>query len=120
MLPHVNPGVMTREEIASLREVSASQGIMLESTSERLCEPGGVHYGSPDKIPAARLETIRLAGELAVPFTTGILIGIGETRAERLDALAAIRDLHAAIRSHPGSDRAELPRQAGHETGRRR
>jgi FO synthase len=96
LLPHVNPGVMTREEIASLREVSASQGIMLESTSERLCAPGGVHYGSPDKLPAVRLETLRLAGELAVPFTTGILIGIGETRAERLEALAAIRDLHAA------------------------
>jgi FO synthase len=96
LLPHVNPGVMTREEIASLREVSASQGIMLESTSERLCEQGGVHYGSPDKLPAIRLETIRLAGELAVPFTTGILIGIGETRAERLDALVAIRDLHEA------------------------
>ncbi|HET6609576.1 MAG TPA: 5-amino-6-(D-ribitylamino)uracil--L-tyrosine 4-hydroxyphenyl transferase CofH [Rhodopila sp.] len=94
LLPHVNPGVMTREEIASLREVSASQGIMLESTSERLCQQGGVHYGSPDKDPAVRLETIRLAGELAVPFTTGILIGIGETRSERLEALAAIRDLH--------------------------
>jgi FO synthase len=95
LLPHVNPGVMTREEIAGLREVSASQGIMLESTSERLCAPGGVHFGSPDKLPAVRLETLRLAGELSVPFTTGILIGIGETRAERLDALAAIRDLHA-------------------------
>jgi FO synthase len=94
LLPHVNPGVMTREEIAALREVSASQGIMLESTSERLCAPGGVHYGSPDKLPAVRLETLRLAGKLAVPFTTGILIGIGETKAERLDALAAIRDLH--------------------------
>ncbi|HEY8289990.1 MAG TPA: 7,8-didemethyl-8-hydroxy-5-deazariboflavin synthase CofG, partial [Acetobacteraceae bacterium] len=95
LLPHVNPGVMTAEEIASLRDVSASQGVMLESTSERLCQPGGVHYGSPDKLPAARLETLRLAGELAVPFTTGILIGIGETRAERLDALYAIGDLHA-------------------------
>ncbi len=96
LLPHVNPGVMTREEIASLREVSASQGVMLESTSERLCEPGGVHFGSPDKKPAVRLETLRLAGELAVPFTTGILIGIGETVDERLDALFAIRDLHTA------------------------
>ena len=67
---------------------------MLESLSERLCEPGGVHYGSPDKRPEARLETLRLAGELRVPFTTGILIGIGETRAERLEALFAIRDLH--------------------------
>ena len=80
LLPHANPGVMTREEIAGLREVTASQGIMLESTAERLCERGGPHFGSPDKLPAARLETIRLAGELAVPFTTGILIGIGETR----------------------------------------
>jgi len=96
LLPHLNPGVMTGADIAGLREVSASQGIMLESVSERLCEPGGVHYGSPDKRPAARLETLRLAGELRVPFTTGILIGIGETRDERLDALYAIRDLHVA------------------------
>ena len=95
LLPHANPGVMTRDEIAALRAVTASQGIMLESTSERLCEKGGVHHGSPDKAPAVRLETLRLAGELKVPFTTGILIGIGETRAERLDALRAIRDLHA-------------------------
>jgi FO synthase len=94
LLPHANPGVMTREEIAALREVTASQGIMLESTSERLSEKGGVHFGSPDKHPAVRLETIRLAGELKVPFTTGILIGIGETREERLDALRAIGDLH--------------------------
>ncbi len=69
---------------------------MLESTSDRLCAQGGVHYGSPDKVPAVRLEMIRLAGELAVPFTTGILIGIGETRAERIEALEAIRDLHLA------------------------
>ncbi|MDR3535089.1 MAG: 5-amino-6-(D-ribitylamino)uracil--L-tyrosine 4-hydroxyphenyl transferase CofH [Acetobacteraceae bacterium] len=94
LIPHVNPGIMSRDEIAALREVSGSQGIMLESTSQRLCEPGGVHYGSPDKDPAVRLETLRLAGELAVPFTTGILIGIGETRAERLDALHAIREVH--------------------------
>jgi FO synthase len=96
LLPHANPGVMTREEIAGLREVTASQGIMLESTSERLCRQGGVHYGSPDKHPAVRLETLRLAGELKVPFTTGILIGIGETRDERIDALEVIRDLHVA------------------------
>jgi FO synthase len=83
LLPHINPGVMSREEIASLREVSASAGIMLESSSERLCEPGGVHYGSPDKAPAVRLDMMRLAGELAVPF------------AERLQSLVAIRDLHA-------------------------
>lgn len=95
LLPHANPGVLTIDEIAALREVTASQGIMLESTSERLCERGGVHFGSPDKHPTVRLETIRLAGTLKVPFTTGILIGIGETREERIDSLQAIRDLHA-------------------------
>jgi len=94
LLPHVNPGVMSADEIASLREVSASQGIMLESTSERLCQPGRAHYGSPDKHPAVRLETLRLAGQLSVPFTTGILIGIGETWVERIDSLQAIRALH--------------------------
>jgi len=94
LLPHANPGVMTREEIAALREVSVSQGIMLESVSRRLLEKGQVHYGSPDKDPAARLETIRLAGELQVPFTSGILIGIGETREERIESLLALRDLH--------------------------
>ncbi len=94
LLPHTNPGVMTREEIAALRAVSVSQGIMLESTSDRLTQKGGVHYGSPDKKPAVRLETIRIAGELQVPFTSGILIGIGETRRERIEALLALRDLH--------------------------
>ncbi|WP_340317993.1 5-amino-6-(D-ribitylamino)uracil--L-tyrosine 4-hydroxyphenyl transferase CofH [Rhizorhabdus argentea] len=95
LLPHVNAGVMNREEMAALRTVSASQGLMLESVSDRLCQKGGPHYRSPDKSPAVRLETIRLAGELAIPFTTGILIGIGETRDERVEALIAIRDLHA-------------------------
>jgi FO synthase len=94
LLPHVNPGVMTREEMVKLREVSASMGLMLESTSERLCAKGGPHFGSPDKHPAVRLEVLRLAGELRIPFTTGILIGIGETRDERMDAVNAIRDLH--------------------------
>ncbi|GFZ89715.1 FO synthase [Sphingobium fuliginis] len=94
LLPHINAGVMTREEMAALRRVSVSQGLMLESVSDRLCRKGGAHYRSPDKEPAARLETIRLAGELHIPFTTGILIGIGETRAERIEALEAIRDLH--------------------------
>jgi FO synthase len=94
LLPHANPGLMSRSEMAALRTVTASQGVMLESLSARLCERGGVHYGSPDKRPEGRLETLRLAGELRVPFTTGILIGIGETRTERLEALFAIRDLH--------------------------
>jgi len=94
LLPHANPGVMSREEIALLRGCTASQGIMLESSSLRLCERGGAHFGSPDKHPAARLETIRLAGELAVPFTSGILIGIGETREERIQSLLDLRALH--------------------------
>jgi FO synthase len=94
LLPHTNPGVLTRDELALLRTVSVSQGLMVETTAERLSRRSGPHFGSPDKLPAARLETIRLAGELAIPFTTGILTGIGETRAERLDALDAIRRLH--------------------------
>ena len=94
LLPHINPGVMTADEIAMLRRVSVSQGIMLETVSERLGERGGPHYGSPDKRPSARLETIRLAGEQRVPFTTGILIGIGETRLERVQSLLALRALH--------------------------
>jgi FO synthase len=93
LLPHLNPGVLTREDVRSLRPVSASMGAMLETTSERLSARGGPHFGSPDKMPAARLATIAAAGEERVPFTTGILIGIGETRAERLDALHAIRQL---------------------------
>jgi FO synthase len=94
LLPHANPGVMTREEIAALRKVTVSQGIMLESVSDRLLEKGMVHYGSPDKRPAVRLKTIRIAGELQVPFTSGILIGIGETRRERIESFLALRALH--------------------------
>jgi FO synthase len=118
LLPHANPGVMSREELALLRTVTASQGLMLETTSTRLSEKGGPHYGSPDKLPERRLETIRLAGELSVPFTTGILIGIGETREERIEALAAIRALHERyghvqevivqnFRAKPGTKMAE-------------
>jgi FO synthase len=93
LLPHLNPGVMTRAELEALRPVSASMGIMLETTAERLGERSGPHWASPDKIPARRLETIRLAGELSIPFTSGILIGIGETREERIDALLALKAL---------------------------
>lgn len=95
LLPHVNPGVLTADDIAQLRRVSISQGMMLESTSLRLAEAGHAHYGSPDKVPAVRLATIEEAGRQKVPFTSGILIGIGETRDERLDALFALRDSHA-------------------------
>lgn len=94
LLPHLNPGNLSAEEFAMLRPVSASMGLMLESASARLCERGGPHFGSPDKLPEARLATIRAAGNAYVPFTTGILVGIGETRRERIEALLAIRDLH--------------------------
>jgi FO synthase len=125
LIPHANPGVLGRDDIARLRQVSASQGLMLESTAERLCARGGPHYGSPDKHPSVRLQTLRVAGELAVPFTTGILIGIGETRAERVDALIAIRALHEQFghvqevivqnfRAKPETRMAEAP-DAPHE-----
>ena len=120
LLPHVNPGIMQREELARLREVSVSAGIMLESTSRRLCEKGGPHYGSPDKDPEVRLATLERAGALAVPFTTGILIGIGETRRERVESLLAIRDVHERhghiqevivqnFRAKPGTPMATAP-----------
>src|SRR5215831_5610396 len=96
LLPHLNPGHLTPPDLAALRAVSVSQGLMLESISERLCEPGGPHHGSPDKHPGARLASIRAAGERRVPFTTGILIGIGETREERIDSLLALRELNDA------------------------
>ncbi|MGZ3306976.1 MAG: 5-amino-6-(D-ribitylamino)uracil--L-tyrosine 4-hydroxyphenyl transferase CofH [Xanthobacteraceae bacterium] len=94
LLPHVNPGLLDASDLAALRKVSISQGVMLESVASRLAERGGPHHGSPDKHPALRLATIRKAGEQRVPFTTGILIGIGETRRERVEALLALRDLH--------------------------
>jgi len=94
LLPHINAGCMDADEIAGLRQVSASMGIMLESAAERLCQKGMPHYGSPDKEPARRLRTMELAGEAAVPFTSGILIGIGETRRERIESLLALRQVH--------------------------
>ena len=96
LLPHINAGTMTPDEIALLRKVAPSMGIMLETSSARLSEKGGPHFGSPDKVPAVRLATIADAGAARVPLTTGILIGIGETREERLESLFAIRDLHDA------------------------
>ena len=120
LLPHLNPGILTAEDVAALRAVSVSQGIMLESLSERLCQKGMAHHGSPDKQPSVRLETLRLAGEAAVPFTTGILIGIGETRLERIESLLAIRELHVRyghiqeiiiqnFRAKPGTRMAAAP-----------
>jgi FO synthase len=96
LLPHLNPGLMIAADFSRLRRVSASMGIMLESTSKRLMSKGMAHHGSPDKDPERRLECIRQAGIAQVPFTSGILIGIGETRLERIEALLALRDLHDA------------------------
>ena len=120
LLPHLNPGVMTREDLERLRPVSVSMGLMLETASERLSARGGPHFGSPDKWPARRLETIEWAGELAIPFTTGLLIGIGETRLERLEALLALRALHERyghlqeiivqnFRAKPGTRMSQAP-----------
>src|SRR5262249_44200178 len=122
-LPQLNPGVLTREDLRALRPVSASMGSMLETISERLSARGGPHFGSPDKLPALRLATIAAAGEERVPFTTGILIGIGETRAERLEALHAIRELADRLghvqevivqnfRAKPGTRMAGAPEPA--------
>jgi len=94
LLPHANPGVMGRSDLQRLKEFNPSMGLMLESVSERLLLPGAAHNHAPDKKPAARLRTLQLAGELHIPFTTGILIGIGENWQERIDSLVTIRDLH--------------------------
>jgi len=120
LLPHLNPGVLSVDDARGLRRVSVSQGLMLETTAERLAERGGPHWASPDKLPAARLATIQAAGAARVPFTTGILIGIGETRHERVEALLAIRELGARtehvqevivqnFRAKPGTRMADAP-----------
>lgn len=98
LLPHLNPGVMSWEEISRLKPVAPSMGMMLETTSKRLfTDKGECHYGSPDKDPEVRLRTLTDAGRLSVPFTTGILVGIGETVAERADSIMAIRKVHKAF-----------------------
>src|SRR4051794_30706944 len=120
LLPHLNPGVLTAADFELLRPVAASMGLMLETTAGRLAERGGPHFGSPDKLPAERLETLRLAGEARVPFTTGILIGIGENREERLDALHAIAAAGPHVqevivqnfRAKPGTRMAGAPEPA--------
>jgi 7,8-didemethyl-8-hydroxy-5-deazariboflavin synthase CofG subunit len=94
LLPHANPGTMTRAEMEKLQPFNASMGMMLESASDRLLRTGEAHHACPDKVPSARLATLKAAGELGIPFTTGILIGIGETLEERVDALFAIREIH--------------------------
>lgn len=94
LLPHSNPGVMPARDLERLKTSNASVGLMLESISTQLLRRGEAHFRAPDKVPAVRLETIESAGRLSIPFTTGILIGIGESIEERVDSLIAIRDLH--------------------------
>ena len=95
LLPHANPGALDEADLVRLRAVSPSQGMMIESVASRLGEPGGPHHGAPDKAPERRLATLEAAGRAQIPYTTGILVGIGETRAERVDALVAIAQSHA-------------------------
>jgi FO synthase len=120
LLPHLNPGVMDAADLRRLRPVSASMGLMLESASNRLAERGGPHFGSPDKVPARRLATLRAAGELGIPMTTGLLIGIGETRRERIESLLLLREIHEThghlqelivqnFRAKPGTKMATAP-----------
>ena len=120
LLPHLNPGVLEPADLQRLRPVSISMGLMLESAAERLCQRGGPHFGSPDKLPARRLATLRAAGALRVPMTTGLLIGIGETRRERLEALLALRAIQDEFgnlqeliiqnfRAKPGTKMANAP-----------
>lgn len=118
LVPHVNAGTLAENEIARLREVSGSMGMMLETASKRLMKPGMAHHACPDKAPVLRLRTIEAAGRQKVPFTTGILIGIGETWEERIDSLLAINDIHLRhgnvqevivqnFRAKPGTTMAE-------------
>ncbi|HEV2093695.1 MAG TPA: 5-amino-6-(D-ribitylamino)uracil--L-tyrosine 4-hydroxyphenyl transferase CofH [Rubrobacter sp.] len=126
LLPHANPGVLSGDEVRELRHVSVSQGIMLEQASDRLLGPNLAHWASPDKVPAKRLKTMEEAGRLRVPFTTGILIGIGETVEERVDTLLAIRGVHERhgnvqecivqnFRAKPGTRMAHSPEPAEDE-----
>jgi FO synthase len=129
MLPHTNAGVLSREDMAKLRRCNVSLGLMLESVSPRLRQRGGAHQQAPDKEPRRRLRMIEEAGELRIPFTTGILLGIGETSAERVASLRAIGDLHAAyghiqeiivqnFRAKPSTRMAAAPEPTSMETAR--
>ena len=120
LLPHTNAGVLSYDEMKMLKDVNVSLGLMLENISPRLRQKGMAHFSAPDKEPAVRVRMLREAGELEIPFTTGILIGIGETREERVDSLIAIREIHRAyghiqevivqnFRAKPGTRMAGFP-----------
>ncbi len=120
LLPHINAGVLSPDDLTDLRGAAPSMGLMLESTSSRLLERGGPHHGCPDKDPSVRLKTMEDAGRLRIPFTSGLLIGIGETRLERIETLLALRDLHdrhghiqeiiiQPFRAKPGTPMAAAP-----------
>ena len=120
LLPHTNAGLLTADEMRRLKEVNVSLGLMLETSSARLCEPGMAHHRAPDKRPEKRIRMIAEAGALRIPFTTGILLGIGETRRERVESLLAIRALHREhghiqevivqnFRAHPATRMAGAP-----------
>ena len=126
LLPHANPGVLSEDDVRALREVSVSQGIMLEQVSGRLLGRNMAHWASPDKVPERRLQTLEAAGRAQVPFTTGILIGIGETVEERADTLLAIREAHERhghiqecivqnFRAKPGTRMASSPEPSEEE-----
>ena len=114
LLPHANAGALYRHELAQLRTVSASQGMMVEALADL-----AAHRLAPDKDPQRRLDTLRFAGELKIPFTTGLLVGIGETREERIATLAGDRRVARGVRSRPRGDHPELPAQAAHRDGER-
>ena len=129
LLPHANPGVLTREEMLELQPVNASLGMMLETASRQLLARGEAHFECPDKVPGVRLGALRNAGELGIPFTTGILTGIGETPEERVDALVAIREIHEQyghiqevivqnFRAKPGTQFAARPEPSALDVAR--
>jgi FO synthase len=126
LLPHTNAGILSRDDMMMLKPVNASLGLMLESVSERLCEKGMPHHRAPDKRPARRVQMTREAGELQIPFTSGLLIGIGETREERLQTILTIRQLHRQyghigevivqnFRAHPQTPMALAPEPSSEE-----
>ncbi len=130
LLPHTNAGVLSAAELAALRPVNASMGLMLESASARLCGRGLPHHRAPDKQPALRLQMHADAGRLRIPFTSGVLVGIGETARERVETLLAIRDVHRAhgghvqevivqrFRAHAGTAMASAPEPSGDDNAR--